>query len=221
MSDEKIKISQLPESTSLRGLHTIGTDSRGASVKVSLQFVEDEVTRAVGNAATATQNAKTATAAANTAVASANEVRRAYDNGELKGEKGDPFTYSDFTPSQLNALKVKGDTGATGPVGPKGDKGEKGDAFRYSDFTPSQLEGLKVKGDTGNTGATGPQGPQGEQGIRGPQGAVGPAGPTGPKGDKGDAFTFDDLTEEQIAQLGAAINTLEPLTEAEINTICV
>lgn len=159
MSDEKIKISQLPESTSLRGLHTIGTDSRGASVKVSLQFVEDEVTRAVGNAATATQNAKTATAAANTAVASANEVRRAYDNGELKGEKGDPFTYSDFTPSQLNALKVKGDTGATGPVGPKGDKG--------------------------------------------------------------DAFTFDDLTEEQIAQLGAAINTLEPLTEAEINTICV
>ncbi len=28
-----------------------------------------------------------------------------------KGEKGDPFIYEDFTPAQLEALKVKGDTG--------------------------------------------------------------------------------------------------------------
>ena len=33
----------------------------------------------------------------------------------LKGDKGDPFTYADFTPEQLEALK-----------GPKGDKGEDG-----------------------------------------------------------------------------------------------
>ena len=50
----------------------------------------------------------------------------------VKGDKGDPFLYSDFTPEQLEALKVKGD---------------KGDAFEYSDFTPEQLAGLK--GDTG------------------------------------------------------------------------
>lgn len=56
----------------------------------------------------------------------------------LKGDKGDPFTYSDFTPEQLEALK-----------GPKGDKG---DAFTYSDFTPEQLESLKVKGDKGDPG---------------------------------------------------------------------
>lgn len=30
---------------------------------------------------------------------------------ELKGDKGDAFTYSDFTPAQIEALKVKGDQG--------------------------------------------------------------------------------------------------------------
>lgn len=52
-----------------------------------------------------------------------------------KGDKGDPFKYSDFTQEQLNALKVKGD---------------KGDAFKYSDFTTEQLNSLKVKGDKGD-----------------------------------------------------------------------
>lgn len=43
-----------------------------------------------------------------------------------KGDKGDAFTYDDFTPQQLAKLK-----------------GEKGDAFIYDDFTPEQIEGLK------------------------------------------------------------------------------
>ena len=44
-----------------------------------------------------------------------------------KGDKGDPFTYSDFTPEQLAALKgPKGDKGIRGEVGPKGEKGDKG-----------------------------------------------------------------------------------------------
>ena len=44
-----------------------------------------------------------------------------YDGSDvgLKGDKGDPFTYSDFTAEQLAALK--------GEKGDKGDKGEKGD----------------------------------------------------------------------------------------------
>lgn len=74
------------------------------------------------------------------------------DSGEpSKGEKGDAFTYADFTAEQLAGLK-----------GPKGDaftyadftaeqlaelKGPKGDAFEYSDFTPAQLAALK--GDPG------------------------------------------------------------------------
>ncbi|MCQ2770886.1 MAG: hypothetical protein MJ236_03705 [Clostridia bacterium] len=53
-----------------------------------------------------------------------------------EGPRGFPFTYDDFTPEQLEALK-----------------GEKGEAFRYEDFTPAQLEGLKgPKGDKGDPG---------------------------------------------------------------------
>lgn len=58
---------------------------------------------------------------------------------KLKGPKGEPFKYSDFTQDQLNALK-----------GPKGDKGE---PFKYSDFTVEQLAALKgPKGDPGTGG---------------------------------------------------------------------
>jgi len=58
---------------------------------------------------------------------------------KLKGPKGEPFKYSDFTQDQLNALK-----------GPKGDKGE---PFRYSDFTAEQLLALRgPKGDPGSGG---------------------------------------------------------------------
>ena len=46
----------------------------------------------------------------------------------LVAEKGDAFEYSDFTPEQLEALKVKGD---------------KGDPFLYSDFTPAQIAELQ------------------------------------------------------------------------------
>ena len=52
----------------------------------------------------------------------------------LQGPKGEPFTYDDFTPEQLEGLKgPKGDTGPQGeqgpqgiqgPIGPQGPKGE-------------------------------------------------------------------------------------------------
>lgn len=68
-----------------------------------------------------------------------------------KGDKGDAFTYNDFTQEQLAALKgPKGDTGA------KGDTGERG---------PQGLQG--PKGDKGDTGA---------QGLKGDKGAKGDAG---------------------------------------------
>lgn len=44
--------------------------------------------------------------------------------GEI-GPKGDPFTYTDFTPEQLSTLV--GPQGPIGEIGPKGDKGDKGD----------------------------------------------------------------------------------------------
>lgn len=44
-----------------------------------------------------------------------------------QGPKGDPFTYSDFTSEQLDALKgEKGDKGNKGDQGPKGEPGEQG-----------------------------------------------------------------------------------------------
>ena len=75
------------------------------------------------------------------------------------GPKGDPFTYKDFTPEQLEKLKgPKGDRGLEGPPGPKGEP------FKYSDFAQEQLNALKVKGDKGDPG------PKGEPGIQGPPG---------------------------------------------------
>ena len=125
------------------------------------------------------------------------------------GPKGDPFTYDDFTPEQLQNLKgPKGDTGPVGPigpqgeVGPKGPQGPKGDPFTYNDFTPEQLNKLKgpkgdagpvgpkgeqgPKGDTGPKGDKGDTGPQGIQGLIGPEGPIGPQGIQGPQGEKGD-----------------------------------
>ena len=55
----------------------------------------------------------------------------------LKGDKGDPFTYDQFTPAQLEGLK--------------GDKGDKGNPFTYSDFTSEQLEALRgPRGEKGD-----------------------------------------------------------------------
>ena len=48
--------------------------------------------------------------------------------GLVKGAKGDAFTFADFTPDQLAALK--------------GAKGDKGDPFTFADFTQAQLDGI-------------------------------------------------------------------------------
>ena len=107
-----------------------------------------------------------------------------------KGDKGDAFTYSDFTAEQLAALKgEKGDTGAQGPKGEKGDtgpQGPKGDKGDTGDVGPQG-----PKGDTGATGATGSQGPKGDKGDTGPQG---PKGDTGPAGSDGTNATITGAT---------------------------
>ena len=94
----------------------------------------------------------------------AETLQAKFDNGSLKGEKGDQgekgdaFTYADFTPEQLAALKgEKGDKGDAGEQGPQGIQGEQG-----------------------------PQGPAGADGAQGPAGEQGPQGEPGAKGDKGD-----------------------------------
>lgn len=154
----------------------------------------------------------------------------------LRGEKGDPFLYTDFTAEQLARLQgpqgPKGDTGATGAQGPKGDQGEqgvqgpagpKGDAFTYDDFTAEQLAALKgPKGDTGDVGPQGPQGetgPAGPQGIQGEKGDVGPKGPQGPQGLKGDKGDTGATGDPGKSAYQAAVDGGYAGTEAEFNVI--
>jgi len=61
-----------------------------------------------------------------------------------------------------------GPTGATGPIGPQGEKGDTG--------------AIGPQGEKGDTGAAGPQGEMGDTGAAGPQGADGATGPQGPAG---------------------------------------
>jgi hypothetical protein len=58
---KKIKISELPLYQSLKGLFVMGTDVNNRSVKVNLEFIESETTKAVKDADTATAAAKSAT----------------------------------------------------------------------------------------------------------------------------------------------------------------
>lgn len=57
---KKKKISELPLSSSLQGLHTIGVDSNNQSVKVSLEFVKDAADSANEAATNANEAAETA-----------------------------------------------------------------------------------------------------------------------------------------------------------------
>ena len=84
----------------------------------------------------------------------------------------------------------KGNNGATGKQGPKGEP------FKYSDFTAEQLANLK-----------GPKGDKGEQGLKGEPfkysdfTAEQLAALKGERGEKGDPLRFEDLTESQKQQL--------------------
>ena len=107
-----------------------------------------------------------------------------------RGERGPGFTYADFTPDQLLALKgPKGDNGDTGPkgdpgaVGPQGKPGPKGadGTMTFEELTPEQRESLK-----GAPGAPGKDGTPGKDGDPGP---------------KGDPFTYADFTPAQLAAL--------------------
>lgn len=126
-----------------------------------------------------------------------------------KGDKGDPFTYADFTTDQLAALKgpkgdrgPKGDTGLQGPVGPKGLDGAKGEKGEPGPKGDQGIQGVAgPQGPIGPIGPVGPKGDRGEKGEQGQQGIQGIQGPVGPQGPKGEPLRFSDLTPDQIAQL--------------------
>ena len=91
-----------------------------------------------------------------------------YFDGE-KGDKGDPFTYEDFTPEQLASLKGdKGDKGANGTDGKDGADGKDGISATH------QWNGtvLTVTSASGTSSAD----LKGDKGEQGDIGAVGEAG---------------------------------------------
>ena len=74
---KKIKISELPLYNSLKGLFTIGTDKDNRSVKVSLEFIEEQTEEAVSKADAATKAAIKAKHEADTASRKANDATAA------------------------------------------------------------------------------------------------------------------------------------------------
>ncbi len=83
-------------------------------------------------------------------------------------------------------LAARGDAGATGAQGPKGDVGAAGAAGAQGpqgEVGPQGFAG--VQGPVGAMGPVGPQGASGPAGLSGSQGAPGPAGVAGPQGVKG------------------------------------
>lgn len=71
---KKIKISELPLYQSLKGLFVMGTDVNNRSVKVNLEFIESETTKAVKDADTATAAAAKAAGLADEATKTATEA---------------------------------------------------------------------------------------------------------------------------------------------------
>lgn len=115
--------------------------------------------------------------------------------GALKGEKGDPFTYNDFTPEQLLALKGKNGIDGKSAYQIAVDKG----------FAGTEAEWI-----TSLKGETGPIGPQGIQGKVGPQGIKGETGPRGEAGPKGDNY---QITEADYAAIAGMVSVPSKTSE--------
>ena len=105
--------------------------------------------------------------------------------GALKGEKGDPFTYDDFTFEQLLALK--GENGIDGKSA-------------YQLAVDKGFVGTEAEWIASLKGETGPIGPQGIQGKTGPQGIQGKTGAIGPQGPKGDNYQITEADYAAIAK---------------------
>ena len=135
--------------------------------------------------------------------------------GALKGEKGDPFTYDDFTPEQLLALK--GETGKSA-YQLAVEKGFIGTEAEWITSLKGEIGPIGPQGIQGEVGPVGPQGIQGEIGPQGIQGEVGPVGPQGiqgkigPQGPKGDSYQITETDYAAIAEMVTVPSKTSELT---------
>lgn len=158
------------------------------------------------------------------------EIDTKLDDIELtpgpKGDKGDAFTYADFTPEQLLALKgEKGDAGPQGlqgiqgdqgPVGPKGEPGVQGPAGKDADvsqfYTKAEVDQKISEVQAGDVDLTNyynkqevdkkisdielTPGPKGDKGDPGAKGDTGEQGPAGTDGQDGTNGKEIELTKD-------------------------
>ena len=110
-----------------------------------------------------------------------------------KGDKGEPFTYEDFTEEQLEYLR-----------GPKGDTGERGPQG--------------IQGEQGIQGLQGEPGPQGEKGDKGDKGEIGEVDPL-----VSNLVNYylktETYTKDEVKNLINAIKTIQMEVVTELPTI--
>lgn len=97
------------------GVYAVNIDDNNVVLRYSPKPVDVLITTGTWNNRIAESDTPTAS--------EAEKIYTLIDNaiaaGQLKGDKGEPFKYSDFTLEQLEGLR--GPQGKTGPKGPKGD----------------------------------------------------------------------------------------------------
>ena len=107
MADQKKRISELPESTSTKGLITLGVNEQNESVKIPLGAILEGITPQVNQAVTAANEAKelanSATSVANNALAEANEAMSNADNAKDEAEAAVSWSQAAISTSNLGS----------------------------------------------------------------------------------------------------------------------
>lgn len=109
------------------GVYAVNIDNNNVVLRYSPKPVDVLITAGSWNNQIAESNTPT--------VSEAEKIYTLIDNaiaaGQLKGDKGEPFKYSDFTPEQLESLR--------GPQGKTGPKGQKGDSYILTDADKTEI----------------------------------------------------------------------------------
>jgi hypothetical protein len=107
MADQKKRISELPESSSTKGLYTLGVNARNESVKVPLGELLDGITPKVNQAVSTANEAKTeagkATTSANNANTTANEAKSLANDASDRAETASELSQKAMSFSRLGS----------------------------------------------------------------------------------------------------------------------
>lgn len=109
------------------GVYAVNIDDNNVVLRYSPKPVDVLITAGTWSNQIAESNTPTAS--------EAEKIYTLIDNaiaaGQLKGDKGESFKYSDFTPEQLESLR--------GPQGKTGPKGQKGDSYILTDADKTEI----------------------------------------------------------------------------------